>query len=711
MINRNFGGHSGRGLEGSAILAFMTLLMGQLALTGQVEAAIVSAPCDEQALYRVMPGGPDYDGSVVFDCEETSIRLSGHEAIEISADLSIDGGEAGMELVCGQESCSRRLMTILPGVTVRLIKLTISSFHASDGQDDVVSEADHGGAILNRGSLLLDAVQLSNDADGMGGSIYNAGQLSVTNSTFGAGEVIEFPLGPPAPPYVSRAGLGGGGIAVVSEAGAAVSLAVESSVFSYLSAGGAGGGAIWIDGSAGPVVAQISDSLFEENSASTLGGGAISARFANLSIAQSTFGGNYAHAGTGGAIFAGHSSLTILSSQFQGNRIGSISGSGAGGALGLESSHAVVHDAVLSDNWAIDGGAIMAQRGVLQLGVSRVMDNTGQSRAGAILSQGNRTRIEQSRIFSNDGHFAGAIVHEALVDGGDVIAERLDVINSHVFSNRGGENTGILLLGSEVTDAGAQLLAVLSHSNVVHNVGSDSDFGINLAAEGNAKFELYNSLIGNSVGNGHDPGPSCGSGGDPATPLRIEAYGVNLDTDGSCIAFAGSQAFVNGQATPVEFADLMAARLSDSSPALDAAEGTYCVDPETANARDLDGFQRPSGNACDVGAREAGAEQGSPAAPTPSPSPAPVPTPLPTPSPAATPAASASPAPTPTASPVATPAASPEATPSPEPLPSNQPDTQQGSGAIGFGTLLMGLLLPALQLSRRRGRTVRPARR
>jgi hypothetical protein len=104
---------------------------------------------------------------VVSDPDRVSIDGSG-----LSSGVTIDGG-AGMN----------RLFTVAAGATLHLRNLTLTG-----GNGGGASQPNFGGAILNRGTLVVEDTTICDNlldtTSGQGGGIYSHGSLTVTRCTF-----------------------------------------------------------------------------------------------------------------------------------------------------------------------------------------------------------------------------------------------------------------------------------------------------------------------------------------------------------------------------------------------------------------------------------------------------------------------------------------------------------------------------------------------
>ena len=177
---------------------------------------------------------------------------------QIAQGLTINGPGAGMITVNGASAF--QVFNIAGGVTVSITGLTISN---GLGPPD-------GGGIYNAGTLTVTNSTFSGNGARAGGGIYNAGTLTVANSTFSGNSATS-----------------GGGI--LNIAGAAVT--ITNSTISGNSAA-AGGGGVFDSG-----MMTVNNSTISGNSATL--GGAIAINGGTMTVTNSTVSGNSATSGGG----------------------------------------------------------------------------------------------------------------------------------------------------------------------------------------------------------------------------------------------------------------------------------------------------------------------------------------------------------------------------------------------------------------------------
>ncbi len=257
----------------------------------EVAPSLVVSECVEAEL-RLAVAAVEPGGTVTFACSGT-IPLTSQ--ITIDHDKTIDG--SGQSVILSGKSGDQRVRVLYvnPGVTLNLNRLTIADGSADYG----------GGGIYNAGTLSLTNSTFSgNRSNVQGGGIYNTGgTVTMSNCTFSGNTALFY----------------GGGIMNYDG-----TLLVNDSTFSgnsVSSIGNSSGGGIFAEG--GMLI--VSHSTFSENSAGW-GGGAIFANPATVSVAvrNCTFSGNSAW--YGGAIH-NRSTLSVTNGTFSGNRA-SVQGGG-----------------------------------------------------------------------------------------------------------------------------------------------------------------------------------------------------------------------------------------------------------------------------------------------------------------------------------------------------------------------------------------------
>ena len=611
----------------------LVLFAATMLISPGLRAATVSGSCSEQDFRTALSNTPD-GGTVDFSCADNLIEISGGQIVP-DRDLVIDGenaaGSSGFIRLERAGNKNDRLFLVSSGVSLTLRNIIIDGFRAGDGlRETSVSTDEFAGLAANFGTLILDFVGVSNvQADEGCGAIINAGSgadLQILNRSLLVGNQAG------AAPSDRRYG---GGVLCLLRGSATISNSTlrgntvltpaadvppeQSQLFTNAASLGIGGGAIMVtplnDSASSGVTLSIQDSTIHSNTDATMDGG-------------------------GGALLVAligedaGATVDISNSSFDGN----ISMHGSGGAVSNRGGFISMSRSSLTNNTAGDtGGGLFVYPG---------------ERAGAL--EGGQVTLANSTVAYNldEGRGNGGVVsiNGAIYQGsaaGASVPPRIDISDSTIAFNSGNPPSS-----------------------------SRSDFGLNVAVDGQATITLRNTIV---AGAESSPvgGQNCGlSGFFSDSSAALTSTGTNLDSDGSCIAAAGnSSTFVTGMATPSGLqTDLTEADNSSYLNLLGSSAAHAAVPPGDCAQTDQLGQTRPrpAGEpGCDIGAFESDVATAPSPTPTPTPTPAPTPTPSPTPTPTPTPTPAPTPAPTPTVSPSPTPA--PSATPAPTPVASPAP--------------------------------------
>jgi CSLREA domain-containing protein len=204
---------------------------------------------------------------------------------------------------------------------------------------NVTGDAGDGGAIENTGVLTCtDCAFNNNTADDIGGAIANEGGIvSVTTCTF-----------------TGNAASGEGGGAITNYGGSQST--INSCTFNNNKAT-AGGALMNFGYGGGSGVFTVRNSSFNNNNASSYGGGAIDSQLGTLTIVDCTLANNSAQ-GNGGGIRSYDGNLTLRNCTLA-NNSAAIGGGVFNTAAGSDyPSHATVSNCTLSNNSAPNGGGI-----------------------------------------------------------------------------------------------------------------------------------------------------------------------------------------------------------------------------------------------------------------------------------------------------------------------------------------------------------------
>lgn len=259
--------------------------------------------------------------------------------LTVSTSLSISGPGASGLAISGNNLV--QVFVINAPAAVTISGVTIENGAAADF-------GAVGGGIQNSGATLAlnNCIVTGNSANSDAGGIYNAGTLTVTNSTVSNNSTL------------GRDAEYGGGIFNAS------TLIVNNSTISGNAAQFEGGGIYNHIYS----TATITDSTLSANSAGFAGGGVYARDNSTLTVINSTLSGNSTY--DGGAIYNGFATVTIANSTLSGN-----SGLQVGGISG--NSWTQVKNSILGDG--ASGGNCGSNVQVISFGHNLSNDNTCSS--------------------------------------------------------------------------------------------------------------------------------------------------------------------------------------------------------------------------------------------------------------------------------------------------------------------------------------------
>ena len=391
-----------------------------------------------------------------------------------------------------------------------------------------------GGALYNRGIVMLEACRFNDNQATRGGAIFNQGELIVRNSSFAGNTASE-------------------------------------------------GGAIANRYGHGTV--SFSGSSFAGNSANT--GGALWIFQTSVTVGSSTFTGNSA-TGSGGAIALSESgaSINIEDSTLDSNRAINQNG----GALDISGSAAIISRCTISNNSASDGGGLSnSNSGGLFLSNSTVSGNTargatnrtGGFRGGGLYIGGSqqnfsapRTNLDSCTFFGNRAPNSA----QSTVGGIFVSDATLNIKNSIVAGNNNGNARDI-----EVTGNGARL------SSGGNNLIGPSPMALGFIASD--RLNVIDPKLGPLQNNGgptatHLPLPGSAAMGAGSTDLETDQRGVTR-TQGAATDVGAVQSRLSSQRGP----DYIVTNTRDDGDGFcDAAnEGDGCTLRESLEAARADG--------------------------------------------------------------------------------------------------------------------------
>lgn len=272
-------------------------------------------------------------------------------------------------IITFDESLSGEPIVLLSGTLALLNSMTID---ASALALPIVINGNGGPVIeiAQNSAVTLDALHIMNGAAPQGGGIFNAGALTLINSTISGnvatnegGGIFSSDTGTLTvtnSTIVDNAASDGGGI----RSGGAAEVTITNSTISGNAATSDGGG-IWNNGSG---TVTITNSTISGNAAGNEGGGLWKSGTGTVTITNSTISNNAAP--NGGGLWTGTGALTVTQSTLSGN-----SAQSQGGGLWKNSGGAItITNSTISSNSAGEGGGVFSFK-VLTLNNSIVAGN------------------------------------------------------------------------------------------------------------------------------------------------------------------------------------------------------------------------------------------------------------------------------------------------------------------------------------------------
>jgi len=378
-----------------------------------------------------------------------------------------------------------------------------------------------------------------------GGGVYNRGKLTITNTQF----------------INNTAALDGG--AILNAPGGTVTI-TNSSLLS--NAAGDDGGGLSSDGTA-----VVINSTFSANTATDKGGGLQNAG-GLLTVVGSTVSNNATSASGGGLHNRG--TLIVTSSQFLGN-----TAQVNGGALlnTLTSTVTISNSSFLGNSAQEDGGALFnTLTSTVTIHNSSFLTNTAGDDGGGLFNNSIGVVASSTFAYNTSNDKGGGIRNDT---GPLTLSD--STLSGNTSNTTGG---GIHNSGGGIT---------LTHVTLYTNTGILSGGGLYHTLSGTVS--VANSIVGGSPGGGdcvNDAGTFTGQG-------------VNLDTDGSCVALSLAFTTTSGlnlAALADNGGGTLTHALKTGSTAIDAADNAFCTE-----VTDQRGATRPVNVTCDIGAYEYGA--------------------------------------------------------------------------------------------------------
>ncbi len=508
------------------------------------------------------------------------------------ADVTINGGMATGNRAAAEGGAFWN--SAVGTLTVR--NVTLENNSASGAAAD-----QGGGALFTDGGTMsvFNATIANNAADGAAGS--GGGILAVP------GSLLEITGGVIISNTANRAG---GGIEINGTVTDTVTATINGVELLNNQAGAApgNGGALHITGAAD---VTLNGGIVMGNSATAEGGGLWNSAVGTLTvdgtkITANSASGNDADQG-GGGLFNDGGELNVSNALIRGNRADGTAGSG-GGILNNKGTVTVIDSTIAGNLSNRAGGGIEDNAGILvRLHNVRLLKNsTGAApgNGGALHITGAGTvEVVNSTVAENSAAAEGGGLWNSAVG---LLTVSGTTFNNNRATGSADDNGG----GALYNDGGT---LTVSNSTVTGN-GADNDNGSALlngagtsmlvnvtiyANEGNALVNATGTVnLANSIvaANGTDCVGPISTNGSP-----------NLDGDGSCSGTITADPMVGMLANNGGKSATLA--LLDGSPAIDAGDNGLCA-AAPVNGVDQRGVSRPQGAACDLGAYEAGNDNG-----------------------------------------------------------------------------------------------------
>lgn len=455
-----------------------------------------------------------------------------------------------------------------------------------------------GGLYIKEGEdqLTLNVV-VQNQASMLGGGYYlNAAGTLVTSDTVQSNAAVNGggfymadaqPAGIKGVTLANNLASGDGGAAYLRSSAATF----ENSILTGNQAQSGSGGALHL---ASFSSAQVKGSTLDNNTAQ-LDGGAVHVKFSEVTIESSKLLTNSARTGgglymklSGGKVtlstlsnntastFGGAVYLDESATELSANKVNNNRAHDGGGYYILRSNSAKVSTSFIHDNEASnDGGGVFLWVSSIQVQENTIHDNQAAARGGGLFAESSTLEFGESALFDN----------QAAQGGGAYLTNGLN-----------GKLTNLALVRNQASSRGSGLLlagyaADLMHMTFNENGGGDGS-GLLVTDDGikGSAITLRNSIVVN-----HAVGVSVTQ--NSTVTMDVTFWGAQDDVN--VVEWAGAGTIVTGT-THVRGLPRFAAdgyHLLADSAAIDEA-----IAPSLP--KDMDGEQRPNGNAPDIGADE-----------------------------------------------------------------------------------------------------------
>lgn len=431
----------------------------------------------------------------------------------ITSDITIDGGGATIERSLLITVPVFRLFFVAPGGRLALDHVVLRN-----GRAFTAGDGSYGGAILNYGSLLLDAsVARDNAANCDGGGIESAGPLTLRNGT----SILN-----------NSSNCSGGGVGTFY----AGSVTVENTTLQGNSA--VSGGGLFMHGT---TTATMSASQVVGNLSVVDGGGIfLHGPDANLSIADTAITGNTVTNGSGGGIANGKvdsagipailgGRLLLNNVSVTNNRVTSL----YGGGLSSTSPARVVASRI-TDNQLISGrcGGGLYNAGEMAIASSSVLRNAANfATGGGICSIGlGALTVSDTTVHLNSATIGGGVAI--------YFSPSATFTNTTITSNTGFQGGGLYANFSQLSSA-----LVLDNSVIEQNAATDSAGGIWVS--GGTTTLRNNTRVLNNVATLRGGGIAIAYSGTVASFTMTGGTIDGNSSNGAVASFGGGGGLVN----------------------------------------------------------------------------------------------------------------------------------------------------------------------
>lgn len=427
----------------------------------------------------------------------------------ITRNVILDGGNT----VTLNAGAGRRHFTVAPGVTLELRNITLDNgFSGPFGAS--------GGAILNRGTLVLNNVRITRSVSGAhGGAIQNSGTLQATGCRF---------------EYNSASGNGG----AVDNTGR---LLLTNCTAAKNTTGFRGGGVYNFLG-----FCDLINSRFTWNTAGAYGGG-FAADGGFVSLNDGRIRGNRAGSTGGGLSLNAQANVRAVELSLN-------TAAGPGGGVHVAGGPADLDDLQIYSNAGFLGGGLTTQAGTTRVSRTILQYNRNTSTTpqinhggGGVYVEGGILLIEDTRISRNHSTYAGGGV---MVNDLQGVTMRNCVIteNTAPFGQVGSQQGSLTLADCTVATGAGGIWADggtvdLRRSSIFGNSASS---GGGIALRRSATATIINSTIsGNAASQGGGLHLESGFGGAGATLTNVTVFGNQAGQGGNLYLGTGTDVTIS----------------------------------------------------------------------------------------------------------------------------------------------------------------------